>query len=209
MSKQSYNKLSKQYDALAGSSEKKLQLNGLQMLDVKEGECVLEIGFGTGNGIVSLARSAGISGFVQGIDLAQGMLDITAKKVAKAGLTGWVSLTCADAMHLPFDSNRFDAVFMCFTLELFSASQIPALLLECRRVLRPNGRICVVAMLKKEGKKGMMSILYEWANRKFPEYVDCRPINASEELQNSGFHISQAKQMAVWCLPVEAVLAHR
>jgi ubiquinone/menaquinone biosynthesis C-methylase UbiE len=62
--KESYDKISKWYDPLAGTFEKKFRNAGLEMLNAREGEKVLEPGFGTGHGILSLAQSIGTSGKV-------------------------------------------------------------------------------------------------------------------------------------------------
>ncbi|MCX6089264.1 MAG: class I SAM-dependent methyltransferase [Candidatus Atribacteria bacterium] len=175
--KAAYNRLCKWYDIITiGSEGRYLQL-GLSKLNVKEGEKVLEIGFGTGQGVLSLAKAVGINGRVYGIDLSEGMLRLAQAKIDGAGLKERVELKCGDAMVLPFEFGSLDSVFMSFTLELFDTPEIPIMLGECKRVLGVGGRICVVAMSKPRELKLAVRI-YEWVHDKFPVYVDCRPIFA-------------------------------
>lgn len=204
----SYDKLSTWYDLLAGRSEQKFKETGLQHLAIVEGEKVLEIGFGTGQCILSLAQSVGNSGKVYGIDISEGMRNITTNRVEKAGLSNRVNLKCGDATSLPFEIDSFDAVFTSFTLELFDTPEIPTVLHECLRVLKIGGRICVVAM-SKAGKPSFMMKLYEWAHQKIPNYVDCRPIFVEEALRDTGFQIKNIRIMSMWNLPVEIVLADK
>lgn len=206
--KANYNKISKWYDLLTGLSEKKYRDAGIQKLDIQEGENVLEIGFGTGNCILNLAKSAGKSGRVYGIDISENMVDITCLKVKKAGLSETVILKCSDASVLPFEACMLDAVFISFTLELFDTPEIPILLNECKRVLKKGGRICIVAMSKKTNS-GLMITLYEWFHTKFPVLVDCRPILLQKELEETGFQVNNASDHFIWGLPVEIVLAKK
>jgi ubiquinone/menaquinone biosynthesis C-methylase UbiE len=204
----SYNKLSHWYDILAGRYEKEYRDSGLQELGVKESEVVLEIGFGTGHCILTLAQSVGNSGMVYGLDLSDGMVDMTRAKVREAGLLDRVMLMVGDAVRLPFQSNCFNAVFMSFTLELFDTPEIPIVLQECRRVLRSGGRICVVAMSKK-GKDRLMMRLYEWLHENFPSYVDCRPIYVEGALEDVGLQIQKAREVSMWGLSGEIVMASK
>ena len=203
----SYDKMSRWYDLLAGRFEKRYREAGLQMLCAQEGEAVLEIGFGTGRCILTLARSVGSSGKVHGIDISEGMCCVARSLVEKAGLAGRVELRCDDAAALPFGPELFDAVFMSFTLELFDTPEIPTLLRECERVLRDGGRICVVGMSKKSPTA--MTRLYEWSHRRFPTCIDCRPIFVLAMLSDAGFRILHAEELPMWGLLVEVVLAQK
>jgi len=202
----SYDRMSKWYDAIAGRSEQRYVDVGLQWLGAKEGERVLEIGFGTGHAILALAQWVGESGKVYGLDISEGMLNVTQKRVRRAGLSSRVDLRRGDATQLPFETGLFDAVFMSFTLELFDTPEIPTVLQECKRVLRSGGRLSIVAM-SKQGKPGLMLRLYEWAHEKFPAYVDCRPIFVQPALQGVGFQVVHTTEMSMWGLPVEIVLS--
>jgi ubiquinone/menaquinone biosynthesis C-methylase UbiE len=202
----SYNSMSRWYDLLAGLGERKHRERGLQMLAAKTGETALEIGFGTGHGIVALARSVGQSGQVYGIDISDGMLDVTRARVAESRLSTTVNLKRGDAMELPYESGVFDALFASFTLELFDTPEIPIVLQQCRRVLRRGGRICVVAMAKREANSAVVRI-YEWAHEKFPRTVDCRPIFAQKALEDAGFQVIGVVEESMLGLPVDVILA--
>jgi ubiquinone/menaquinone biosynthesis C-methylase UbiE len=204
----SYDKMSRWYDALAGSSEKSFVDVGLDKLCTQEGEIVLEIGFGTGHGILSLARSVGDSGKVYGIDISEGMLNVAQARVRGARLSNRVDLKCGDAANLPFESNSFDALFASFTLELFDTPEIPIVLHECHRVLRSGGRVCVVAMSKK-GTASLVMRAYQWLHQNFPKYVDCRPIFVQQALEETRFEAVDVTQMSMWGLPVEIVVAKK
>jgi ubiquinone/menaquinone biosynthesis C-methylase UbiE len=203
-----YDRMSGWYDLLAGGSEQRFKEQGLQMLNVQSGETVLEIGFGTGRSLLALARSAGTSGKVYGIDISPGMYRRSQSLLRKAGLADRVELKIGDAAKLPFPSESVDAVFISFTLELFDTPEIPIVVAECRRVLHRGGRLCVVSMTQKE-KSSMMVGLYEWAHRTFPAWADCRPIQAQLFLKEAEFAILERREQSMWGLPVEILLARR
>jgi ubiquinone/menaquinone biosynthesis C-methylase UbiE len=203
--KVSYDRMSRWYDLIAGTSEWKFVKAGLDLLGAKEGESVLEIGYGTGKAILALARAVGENGRVFGIDLSEGMYRIATERVRAAGLLDRVELRCGDGAELPYEDRCLDAVFTSFTLELFDTPEIPTVLRECTRVLGEDGRLMVVSMSKElEGSLALR--LYEWAHDKLPNYVDCRPIYVAQSISDAGFHIVERVEMKMWGLPVELVL---
>ena len=201
-----YERLSRVYDLLAGSSETHLMQMGLEMLAVGMGESVLEIGSGTGKALVELGKQAGPAGRVNGIDLSTGMLHQAYHKLERVGLRRCVNLLEGDGTHLPYQNGSFTAIFISFTLELFDTPEIPLVLAECQRVLRPGGRLGVVSM-HKTAPPGWVVRLYEWFHEHLPTYIDCRPIDASKTIQTAGFRIENRKVRSMWKLPVELVLA--
>jgi demethylmenaquinone methyltransferase/2-methoxy-6-polyprenyl-1,4-benzoquinol methylase len=205
----SYNRLSRWYDAIAGSTEKKYRDWGLEKLSAQPGEKILEIGFGTGHCLIALANAVGSQGQVIGLDISDGMLAIARERLRQAGLNERADLHLGDAAKLDFiESGSLDAVFMSFTLELFDNPEIPRVLQECHRILKPGGRIAVVSMTKTS-PPGVAVRMYEWFHEVMPNYADCRPIFARRALEQSGFMIRDLSVSSMWGLPVEIVLGQK
>ena len=204
--KQSYDRISKYYDYLTGAFERKYAEMALTRLGIQEGETVLEIGFGTGHRLKRIVESIGKTGRVHGIDISSGMMEISRKRLKKAGLADRAELHCGDAASLPFDDNTFDAVFVSFTLELFDTPEIPKVLEQIKRVLKPGGRLGVVSMSKENGESTFLR-LYEWIHNKWPRYVDCRPIYVEQSLIDAGYQIESKEKVRLLRLPGEIVIA--
>lgn len=199
-----YNKISRVYDLLSERSEAPMRKAGLDLLKPSAGESILEIGFGTGHTMVSLAKAVGPKGRVFGLDLSDQMVKLAKGHLAKAGALDRARIRCGDATQLPYVAGAMHAAFMSFTLELFDTPEIPKVLTECRRVLRPGGRIVVVGM-SKAGPLDPLINVFEWTHRHFPKFVDCRPIYVRRVLEHAGFSIRKALTKHMW-IPVEIIL---
>ncbi|MEN6492835.1 MAG: class I SAM-dependent methyltransferase [Thermoguttaceae bacterium] len=200
-----YNKIARVYDLLAERSEREMRELGLQKLAAASGEHVLEIGFATGHCLAELAEAVGPNGRVEGIDLSENMVARAEALLTAERLIDRVEVRVGDAETLPYPTEVIDGIFMSFTLELFDTPEIPRVLAECRRVLRPGGRIVVVG-ISREGKPGLMVRAFEWTHRHFPNLMDCRPIYVRQALEAAGFLIRDATLEQMW-VPVEVVLA--
>lgn len=202
-----YDRLSNCYDTLA-SSEQRLVDEGLELLDAAAGETVLEIGFGTGHALVKLAGTVGAAGLVCGIDLSPAMVRRSRRRLEAADPEARVELVAGDAVQLPYADARFDALFMSFTLELFSEEDLTLVLGECRRVLRDGGRLTVVS-LSKAGGPYPVRWLYERARKLAPVLLDCRPIYTAEAIAERRFGLTTVRTRRMWGMPVELVSARR
>jgi len=199
-----YDRMSRWYDLMAGSEKKHVEA-GLRVLGAEQSERMLEIGFGTGHALLSLARAVGASGAVYGVDISAGMAGVARARLREAGLGDEVALICGDGTRLPLGDRSLDGVFLSFTLELFDTPNIPRVLRACRRVLRDQGRLCVVSLAKRE-KDSLSVRLYEWIHQQMPRYVDCRPIPVETTVQEAGFEIARVERRSMWTLPVDIVL---
>jgi len=204
-----YDRISHVYDAIADTSEHEARGRGLELLGARAGEHALEIGYGTGHAMVELAAAVGESGRVVGIDISAGMHEVANARLVEAKLASRVRLLVDQVPPLPFEDKRFDAVFMSFTLELFDAATIPTVLEEVRRVLRPGGRLGVVAMATTPAgeRESVLTHTYKWMHRHFPHIVDCQPIDVAALLEGAGFEVSVQESMKIWTLPVAVLVA--
>jgi demethylmenaquinone methyltransferase/2-methoxy-6-polyprenyl-1,4-benzoquinol methylase len=206
--RKSYDRMSKWYDLISGPFDRQYTDAGLRQLAARPGDQALEIGYGTGYALVGLAKAVGETGKVRGIDISDKMRAIALKRVRKHALEKRVELSCGNAVPLPYKDNFFDDVYLSFTLELFTDAQIPKLLNECLRTIKPGGQLGVVAMSTRGARTWMLK-LYSWFHRTFPSFVDCRPINASALIRKAGFKLTVDLEMKMWGLPVAIVVAKK
>ena len=203
-----YDRVSHIYGWMTGAFERKHGEKASELLSIRDGETVLEIGTGSGHCFERVVRLAGDGGSGCGVDISTGMLKVTRNRLLRSGLASRAGLCCADAVRLPFRDNSFDAILIAFTLELFDTPEIPQVLDETVRVLKPGGRIAVVS-LSKEGEASTAMRLYEWAHRKWPRYADCRPIYVERSMAACGYVVASRRRASMAGLPLETVLANK
>ena len=204
-----YDRISHFYDTIADAGEHQAREAGEAALNLQPGESVLEIGFGTGNSLVTFANQVGAEGQVSGIDISPGMKSVAEKKLQQREAIGEPELQVGDARELPFADDSFDAVFTSFTLELFPVEHISIVLKEVARVLKPDGRMGIVSMsVVKEGDHpSLLETAYIWMHRHFPHIVDCQPIDVHKHVGEAGMSFSTEDEIKIWTMPVAVVVA--
>jgi len=195
--KNGYGVVSRFYALAEGIFEKGLRQKGLQLLSITPGEVVLEVGVGTGYSLKEIANSVGENGKAYGIDVTPQMLEITRKRLRKAGLMDRVELYEGDARSMPYEDGKFAAVYMAATLELFDTPDIPRVLSEIKRVLKPSGRLGVVSLTKESREDSLFIRFYEWLHQKVPKYASCRPIYVEELVKDAEYEIIKTDQFVI------------
>lgn len=202
-----YTRISPYYDTLA-ASEKKFIQTGLDLLDASPGDRILEIGSGTGFALLDIALQVEDTGHAYGVDISPGMIRVAHEKLKQHQVRDQVSLILDDAHILPLASQSIDGIFMSFTLELFHTPELPQVLKECHRVIRQDGRMCVVS-LSTGPSKTIMSRIYEWLHDRYPRLLDCRPIPVGALLEAHGYRIQKKIDTAMLGLPVSIILVRK
>ncbi len=133
------------YDLMLGlfflpfGGEAKVRRKMVQLLEVKEGEEVLELGCGTARlSQFLLKQEKALELFA--LDLSPSMLSRACQNLAREK----VSLILADASQLPFAEQCFDHIITSLSLHEMPTSARLRAIQECYRVLRKSGRLTVI-----------------------------------------------------------------
>ena len=206
--KKGYGRISRLYAILEEKFESGLQKRGLELLAIEKGEVVLETGFGTGCSLKEMASAVGDSGRVYGIDITPQMVQLTRQRLQRAQLLDRAELCEGDARGMPFEDDKFDAVYIASTLELFDTPDIPRVLHEIKRVLKPGGRLGVVSLSRQGREDSKFLKFYEWLHQRFPKYASCRPIYVEHSVEEAGYEIEKNGELLLGRLfPMRIVIA--
>jgi arsenite methyltransferase len=114
--------------------------NPTALIDLREGETVLDLGSGGGIDVLLSAKRVGPTGFVYGLDMTDEMLALAQENKAKAGVTN-VAFLKGRIEEIPLPRSSVDVVISNCVINL--AADKSVVLRDAFRVLRPGGRFAV------------------------------------------------------------------
>jgi ubiquinone/menaquinone biosynthesis C-methylase UbiE len=123
---------------------------------------ILDVGCGGGRTIEKLAAIAR-TGVIYGIDYAEGSVAVARKHNASLIEAGHVVIQKASVSQLPFPDNTFDLVTAIETQYYWP--DLNGDMREILRVLKPAGRLAVIAEMYKGGKYDRLKWPVMWLLR--------------------------------------------
>ncbi|HEU4598492.1 MAG TPA: ubiquinone/menaquinone biosynthesis methyltransferase, partial [Solirubrobacterales bacterium] len=131
---------------------------------LEPGDAALDVCCGTGDLALQLSKLVAPDGHVVGCDFSEPMLDLAREKAARRGVAG-VRFEWADALELPYDGERFDAVTVGFGVR--NLADLDRGLREMARVLKPGGRL-VILEITQPTRPPLSTFFSLWFDRAVP-----------------------------------------
>ena len=139
-----FDRIASTYDllnfTLSFSMDERWRKTVISVLNIKNGDKVLDIATGTGDMAIRALRTVGCT--VTGMDISRRMLDIAAQK--NKWSRGRFLITEGDALAMPFSDETFDHAMTAFGIR--NMSGLPTFLNEVFRVLKDGGKMAVLEL---------------------------------------------------------------
>lgn len=131
-----FNSMAENWDILCRHDEEKIN-EILDLLDIRQGSHVIDVGTGTGVMLPFLSSRIGASGKIVAVDAAEKMIEVARRKYAGPAIT----FITGDIFELELPPEQFDLI-VCYSV--FPHLEYKATVAErLGRFLKPGGKIAV------------------------------------------------------------------
>ncbi len=212
-----FDAIARRYDYIMGWYEIPANRTTLKGVDAELSGAVapqvLDLGCGTGLGLLSWAKRTPDGARHFAVDTSTAMIERSTTRLEGHGLDHKVRFLQRRAENLPFADRELDGLFCSFMLDMHDTEKRREILKEAHRILKPGARARWVVMDAKP--RGLVSKLlsfgygvcygrWNWLWMLFfPNYAPhCRPIDLEPDLAATGFRIVEKRWSFVTFFPV-------
>jgi ubiquinone/menaquinone biosynthesis C-methylase UbiE len=115
----------------------------LRSVGLRRGWHVLDAGCGSGSFLPLIAAEVGPTGQITALDLAPENIAAVEQRVADWALDCPVSTRVGSFLDLPFADASFDAVWCANSSQYLTDGELPTMLAEFHRIVRPGGMVAI------------------------------------------------------------------
>jgi len=176
-----YDRIGHRYDWF-DMYEGKAKACGLDSLQLEPGLQVLNVGVGTGKEQEQIEKNIQPGGITFGLDISPVMLRLTQERTRSPVL-------CADTRQIPILTDSIERVYAAYVLDMIPLIDIPGILLEFERILKPGGRVCIITLTEGVNRSSNIIVsLWKTLYEVSPIACGgCRPLKMQDALTKVGF----------------------
>ena len=173
-----------------------------EALELAHGLRILSVGVGTGKDLGQIIEAITPGGIAYGLDISPVMLHLTQERTT--------TLVCqADARQLPYASQSFDRLYAAYLLDLLPFADLPDLIDDFFRVLKPGGRMVITALTEGVDLPSR-ALVAAWKGifALSPTLCGgCRPLQLLDLVREVGFSQVEREVIVQLGVPSEIIIA--
>lgn len=138
-----FGRIARVYDlmnrVMTGGLDRRWRAFAVRQIALESGQSALDVGTGTGDLAIALAKASAPDTRIVGVDFTPEMLAIGERKVERLHLADRITFRVGDGERLDFPDAEFDACCSAFVVR--NLADLPHGFAEMLRVVKPGGRV--------------------------------------------------------------------
>ena len=181
----------------------------LKFADLDQATSVFEFGYGTGRLAKRLlTENPSLTARYYGVDLSSTMFQLAKQRLSEFGERVQISLSDGSP-KLDISGGSMDRFLSSYVLDLLSLEDIDAVLAEAHRILKRDGRLCLIGLTYGQSAYArIVSWVWERVYAFRPLKVGgCRPLKMIDRLSDTNWQIEHQSIITAFGISSEIIVA--